>query len=100
MEGIVPRGFGERRLIRGALERVLAVLDPIGPGQKHLAASNRADLILPVPVDDVAAADGVDAEPRPHLGDDGTLVAQGQDVLLPRWRAGGHRNRIIRGWRG
>ena len=51
--------------------------------EEHLPASDRADLILPIPIDDVTAADRVGAEARSHFSHDGAQISGGQDILLP-----------------
>lgn len=98
MQGVVPGWFGERRLIDGAPKFVLAILDPVGPGKQHLATPDRTCFVLPIPVDDVAAADRVDTKPRSNFGYHRPLIAGGQNVLLAGGLDGGHLppdNRVV-----
>jgi hypothetical protein len=99
VHSVVPGRLSDRRLMHPAGEFVLAVLDPVGPGQQQLPAPDAAHLVLPKTVDDVTVANRVGAETGSHFGDDRALIAGGQDVLLPRGWDDGHCHRIIGGWR-
>ena len=99
VQGVVPRRLADRRLVHAAGKFVLAILDPVGPGQQQLAAPDAAHFVFRKTVDDVAVADRVGAKAGSHFGDDRALIAGGQDVLLPRGWNGGHCHRIIGWWR-
>src|SRR5438105_581428 len=46
VQRVVPSRLGEWRLVQPAGELVLAVLDPVGPGEQQLTAPDAAHLVL------------------------------------------------------
>jgi hypothetical protein len=83
----VPLGLGEVQLLLDAVERVLAVPDPVGPGQQLHASASADDLVLSETRDHVSAVDTVDAKNGSHLGDHRPLLLEGDLVLVAGWRS-------------
>ena len=75
MDRVVLRRVVDGRLMAAPVELVAPVLQAVGPGDQHLPATRRAELVGAVAVEDLAAGDRVRPQPASHLDDDHVLVA-------------------------
>ena len=89
VDGVVPFGFVERKLVAVTAEVVRAVFEAVRPGREDLSATGGAHLVAAVAVDDVAAVHGVRAEPGADLGDHHVLRSE-RDLVLLAGRRRGH----------
>jgi len=88
MAGIVPGGLTQPQLLGLPDEGVLAVADPVRPGQQVLTLPPSGRLVLGEATDHVDAVHRVAAQGGAHLGDDGAMTAGDDLVLLAgRWDA-------------
>ena len=84
--GVLQRRLAEAELEVRALEGVLAVPDPVGPGHQHLTATGAAYLVVGVAGHDVGAVDAVGAQAAAHLDDGGLLGTVPKGPLLAAGR--------------
>ena len=82
MAGVVPRGLRQRELLRGAVEGVGAVADPVRPRHQHLAASGGRHPVLGEALHEVAPVVRQRAERGTALGDHRAVAAVGEQVLV------------------
>ncbi len=90
MYGVVLARLGERQLVLRAFPGVLAVLEPVRPGDQRVPAGARGHLLLPIAGQHLATGHRVGPQAGADLDDDSPLVAEHDRVLPSGGQMAGH----------